>query len=73
MDPVQMWAFEDQFRRLSTRLHEENHFPNERLGRHVAYVEGLAQIFDGLMREDAAMVRYGFAGINAALNTLEAN
>lgn len=67
IDPVNIWAFEDAFRRLSTRLFNEQHFDEERKSRHEVYREGLVQIMDGLMREEPLPIYNGFLAIQSAL------
>lgn len=70
IDPTSVWAFEDAFRRLSTRLFNEQHFDDERKARHEIYRAGLAEIIDGLMREEPKAVYNGFLAIQTALLTL---
>lgn len=70
IDPVDVWAFEDAFRRLSTRLFDEAHLTDVEVVRYEVIRAGLGDVIDGILLGDHKRVLFGADAIMMAMPRL---
>lgn len=67
IDPVQVWQFEDKFRRLSTRLFDEAHLTDTEIARYEVIRGGLGDVLDGILSGNHELVLRGADAITFAM------